>query len=187
LHLFFLYLHKFINFMQNAFSSLCAAAAIATSMLFPLSVNAEDVSADRIARLEARLLELESRLANTEQETKEVKVLAASNSAGVSNSAILNNTATLDILAGSAWRNLRWTQPEQWTEVRRGISEEKVIELLGSPPRSVKSAKPRVDKVAYYETSIRDRSNTLRGKVSYRGGKVIAVQKPDFKARKQAQ
>ena len=173
--------------MQNAFTSLCATATIATSMLFPFSVKAEDVSADRIARLEARLLELESRLADTEQQTKEVKVLAASNSAGVSNSAILNNTATLDILAGSAWRNLRWTQAEQWAEVRRGISEAKVIELLGNPPRSVKSAKPRVDKVAYYETSIRDRSNSLRGKVSYRDGVVVAFQKPNFKAHQSAQ
>ena len=163
--------------MQNAFSSLSAVAAIATSMLFPLSVNAEDLSAARIARLEARLLELESRLADTEQATKEVKVLAASNSAGVSQESVLSNRGTLDILAGSAWRNLRWTQPEQWVEVRRGISEEKVIELLGSPPRSVKSAKPRVDKVAYYETSIRDRSNLLRGKVSYKDGLVSCFPK----------
>ena len=173
--------------MRNTLSKACAAALVVTTSLLPFYVQAEDATVDRIARLEARLLELESRLADTEQETKEVKVLAASSNAGMSNGSILGNTATLDILAGSAWRNLRWTQAEQWTEVRRGISEEKVIELLGSAPRSVKSAKPRVDKVSYYETSIRDRSNSLRGKVSFRNGMVIAVQKPNFKSHKQAQ
>jgi len=61
-----------------------------------------------------------------------------------------------------------------------------VIELLGSPPRSVKSLKPRVDKVIYYETSIRDSSNSLRGKISFKDGIVIAVQKPNFKSLKLA-
>lgn len=172
--------------MRITLHNICSVALVVAAPFVSFQMQAEEVSAARIARLEARLLELESRLADTEQETKEVKVLAASNSAGVSNGSILGNTATLDILAGSAWRNLRWTQPEQWTEVRRGISEEKVIELLGSAPRSVKSAKPRVDKVSYYETSIRDRSNSLRGKVSFRDGMVIAVQKPNFKSHQQA-
>jgi hypothetical protein len=157
-----------------------------TASLMPLHAQATDANADRIARLEARLIELESRLADTEQETKEVKVLAASGNVGASNASILGNTATFDILAGSAWRNLRWTQEEQWDGVRRGVSEATVIELLGNPPRSVKSVKPRVDKVSYYETSIRDRANSLRGKVSYRDGMVIAVQKPNFKSLKQA-
>ncbi len=129
---------------------------------------------------EARIVELEARLAEAEQETKEVKVLAANSNAGASSSHILGNTATYDILANSAWRNLRWTNEEQWVDVRPGISMEKVIELLGSPPRSVDSVKPRVDEVFYYETSIRDRTNALRGKVSFRKGKVLTVEKPNF-------
>ena len=134
-----------------------------------------------IARLEQRLLLLEQRLAETEQETKEVKVLASSAVAsGGSSSAVLGNQATFDILAGSAWRNLRWTQEEQWEGIERGMTEEQVIELLGEAPRSVKSLKPRVDKVLYYEASLRDRSNALRGKVSFKGGKVISFKKPLF-------
>jgi hypothetical protein len=83
-------------------------------------------------------------------------------------------------MASSAWRKLRWTQPEQWEALRPGVSEETVIDALGRPPRSVKSLKPRVDKVFYYETSIRDKSNSLRGQISFRKGQVLTVQKPNF-------
>jgi outer membrane protein assembly factor BamE (lipoprotein component of BamABCDE complex) len=166
--------------------NVCLVAALATASAVPLNAADATVDADRIARLEARLLELESRLADTEQETKEVKVLASSAAAGGNNASILGNQATFDILANSAWRNLRWTQEDQWDGIRRGITEEQVVELLGHPPRSVKSMKPRVDMVYWYETSIRDRSNAIRGKISFKDGKVIAIEKPNFKAQAMA-
>ena len=140
-----------------------------------------ETDAERIARLEQRLLALESRLAEQEQETKEVKVLATTSAAtGGESGSILGNAATFDILAGSAWRNLRWTQEEQWAEIRPGISEERVIELLGYPPRSVDSLKPRIDKVFWYETSLRDTASSLRGKISFRDGRAVYVTKPNF-------
>ena len=144
-------------------------------------------TADQLVRLEKRLAELEARLAEAEQDTKEVKVLATAGAGNVGSSSVLANRATYDILANSAWRNLRWTQEEQWAGIRKGISEEKVVELLGAAPRSVKSLKPRVDKVLYYETSLRDDGNTLRGKISFKDGVVIAVSKPKFQAQKRAQ
>lgn len=156
------------------------------------AAGAADVAdSERIARLEQRLLELEQRLASQEQETKEVKTLAASSAAGAANAGqsgttFSGNPLALDIMANSAWRNLRWTQEEQWEGVRRGISEEKVIELLGPPPRSLDSLKPRVDRVFWYETSLRDRSNALRGKISFKDGRVTAIKKPNFQAVKQA-
>lgn len=166
--------------------NVCCVALVATASAVTLSAADTGSDADRIARLEARLIELEARLSDTEQETKEVKVLASSAAATGGNANILGNQATFDILAGSAWRNLRWTQEEQWKGIRNGITEEQVVEFLGHPPRSVKSMKPRVDMVYWYETSIRDRSNSLRGKISFKDGKVIAVQKPNFKAVKTA-
>lgn len=164
----------------------CALALLAVAPM--VSVNAaQSVSdAERLARMEARLMELEARLAENEQSTKEVKVLATNSAAGVNNSSILGNAATYDILANSAWRNLRWTQEEQWKTIRKGMTEEQVIEALGNPPRSVKSVKPRVDKVAYYETSIRDSANALKGRVSYKDGKVIDFDKPNFQTLRQA-
>jgi hypothetical protein len=160
-------------------------AALPSTSLFA------DADAERMARLEARLLELEQRLAETEQETKEVKVLASSSAAsaasGGNNASILGNAATFDILAGSAWRNLRWTQEEQWAGIKRGVTEEKVIELLGYPPRSLDSLKPRIDKVYWYETSIRDKSSGMSGKISFRDGRVVSFEKPDFSKKPPAQ
>jgi len=180
-----------------------AVALVATVLSTPIYAADADATADRMAQLEARLIamearlaasnvsearmvELETRLAEAEQETKQVKALAATGG-NVSQASILGNAATFDILANSAWRNLRWTQAEQWEAVRPGVSMAAVVEALGHPPRSVDSLKPRVDEVFYYETSIRDDGNSLRGKISFRKGKVLTVQKPNFKANKAAQ
>ena len=197
--------------MRITLPNALVAALLASALLTPSFAADSDATEARMARMEARLIEmearlaaaekapqpaassvseariveLESRLAEAEQETKEVKVLAA-NSAN-NESSILGNQKTFDILANSAWRNLRWTEEDQWTEVKPGVSMSKVIEALGSPPRSVDSLKPRVDEVFYYETSIRDDGNSLRGKVSFRKGKVLTVEKPNFKANKAAQ
>lgn len=148
-----------------------------------LHATSEEEMAAKMALLEKRLAELESRLADNEQETKEVKVLAANTSAstGAADAGALGNSATFDILAGSAWRNLRWTQEDQWEGIVKGSTIEEVEAALGHPPRTIESLKPRVDLVYYYETSIRDRENGLRGKVSFKKGKVIAVTKPDFR------
>ena len=156
-----------------------AVALLAPVLFAPLCAADSAASADRMAQLEARLIAMEARLAEAEQETKEVKTLAATGGS-VPSSSVLGRGAAFDIMAHNAWRNLRWTQPEQWEAVRPGVSEEIVIDALGSPPRSVKSLKPRVDKVFYYETSIRDRGNSLRGQISFRKGQVLTVQKPNF-------
>ncbi len=173
--------------MRITLTNVCTVALLATASIGSLSAAESSTDAERIARLEARLLQLEARLSETEQETKEVKVLASSAAATGGNASILGNQATFDILANSAWRNLRWTQEEQWAGIRPGITEEQVVEFLGHPPRSVKSMKPRVDKVFYYETSIRDRSSSMRGKISFKKGIVIDVQKPAFNVQKSAQ
>jgi len=182
----------------------CAVALLAPVLFAPLCSADADAGTDRMGQLEARLIamearlaaaeqvqpvpsgvseariaELETRLADAEQETKEVKALAATGG-NIPSSSILGRGATFDILANSAWRKLRWTQPEQWEAVRPGISADAVIDALGKPPRSVKSLKPRVDEVFFYETSLGDRSNSLRGKVSFRKGKVVTIQKPNF-------
>lgn len=168
--------------MRISLFNLSVLAASAVAMTLPLQSTFAETDSDRVARLEQRLLQLEQRLAETEQETKEVKVLATNSvvSGGEANSSILGSAATFDILAGSAWRNLRWTQEEQWAGVKRGVTEEKVIELLGYPPRSLDSLKPRVDKVYWYETSLRDTSSGMHGKVSFKKGRVVSVEMPDF-------
>ena len=165
--------------MRITYFNTFAVALLAPVLFAPLYAADADAATDRMAQMEARLIAMEARLASAEQETKEVKALAATGG-NVPSSSILGRGAAFDIMADSAWRNLRWTQPEQWEAVRPGVSEEIVIDALGRPPRSVKSLKPRVDKVFYYETSIRDKGNSLSGQISFRKGQVLTVQKPNF-------
>lgn len=165
------------------FSFLKTSRALATMGVILLSASSlfADADAERMARLEARLAELEERLEENEEQDAKTKVLATNRGdSGEGNNSILGNAATFDILAGSAWRNLRWTQEEQWAGIKPGVSEEKVIELLGYPPRSVDSMKPRIDKVYWYETSIRDTFSGISGKVSFRKGRVVSFERPDF-------
>ena len=158
---------------------LCASSVLLVVSTVPtVSAASEEEMAAKLALMEKRLAELESRLSDNEQKTKEVKVLAA-NSGSNANRGILGSGATLDILSNSAWRNLRWTQEDQWKTVVNGASIEQVNDALGKPPRTVKSLRPQVDLVYFYETSIGDKHG-LNGKVSFRKDKVIAVIKPDF-------
>jgi len=150
---------------------LCATAVLFCAPALH-AANIEEMAA-QIAAMEKRLARLESRLAINEQKTKEVKVQASNASGSVANS------TTMGILSNSAWRNLRWTEEDQWQTVVNGASIEQVHEALGKPPRTIKSLRPQVDLVYFYEISIGDKHG-LRGKVSFRKGKVIAVTKPDF-------
>ena len=157
----------------------CATSALLVVSAVPsVSAASEEEMAAKLALMEKRLAQLESRLSDNEQKTKEVKVLAA-NSGSNANRGILGSGATLDILSNSAWRNLRWTQEDQWKTVVKGATLEQVTDALGKPPRTIKSLRPQVDLVYFYETSIGDKHG-LNGKVSFRKDKVIAVIKPDF-------
>ena len=203
-------MHYSPKYMRITLLNTYAVALLAPVLFAPLCAADADAGTDRMAQLEARLIamearlvtaeqvqpaasnvseariaELESRLAEAEQETREVKALA-SIGGNASSSSIFGRGAALDIMVNSAWRKLRWTQPEQWEAVRPGVSVDAVIDALGKPPRTVISLKPRVDEVFFYETSLGDRSNSLSGKVSFRKGQVVKVQKPNFQQQTQA-
>lgn len=194
------------NFASNMRYMASYIPRIACVFLFPVftfgtamagSGDASSQESDRLEKMEARIRALEARLEENEAESEEareearrmreeaqqkLKEAETLNEAADSGNedTILRRQASMDILAGSAWRNLRWTREEQWEGIEKGVSKEKVVELLGTPPRSVDSMKPRVDEVYFYETSLMDRSNALRGKISFRKGKVLSVEAPNF-------
>lgn len=175
----FLRLYRSIHINSMRIISLNTALFNTLAISLTCAASAGEVSSleKRITDLEARILVLESRLSTSEAELKTVqRVTDTVQAAGEM------NQSSFDILKNSAWRTLRWTRPEQWEGIRVGISEERVIELLGEAPRSVKSLKPRVDRVLYYETSLGDQKNALSGKISFYEGAVIAVRSPNFRA-----
>ncbi|MEM8868328.1 MAG: carbohydrate porin [Verrucomicrobiota bacterium] len=167
--------------MLSKFYTLCALAVVASAFSsHDLAAESDAALEARLAKLEARVAELEARLAETEQETKEVKVLASSSQSAPTQAAPGSSGFAADIMARSAWRNYRWTEPEQWDGIQKGITIDRVVELLGEPPRTVKSLKPRIDLVYYYETSLKDTFNSVRGKVNFKDGIVVSAIRPDF-------
>ncbi|MGC6455707.1 MAG: hypothetical protein ACON39_06260 [Coraliomargaritaceae bacterium] len=167
--------------IQSILPTLLLAAAAWLSAPFVSANTQKEVDmAAKIAELEKRLADMEERLSDTEQETKEAKVLATNVGGAASGEAGIIRSAALDILSNRAWRNLRWTQEEQWEGIEKGTSIDTVVEQLGYPPRTVKSLKPRVDLVYFYETSLRDSVNGVRGKIAFKDGVVTTVTKPDF-------
>ena len=134
--------------------------------------------AAKLALMEKRLAQLESRLSDNEQKTKEVKVLATNT--GASNRGILGGGATLPKYSATA-RGVTFAGLRKISGKRSSREQHlsKLHDALGKPPRTVKSLRPQVDLVYFYETSIGDKHG-LNGKVSFRKDKVIAVIKPDF-------
>lgn len=226
------------RFSSTYYTLLARFALIGFALVVPSLVSAESeplyIEGSQVAKmtadmeaLERRVAQLEARLANTEQATREIKkskeaqaikavkavnrcnecaappaelgcgstlgptLGPTANSGSVTGSVTGSATgdvspqgvhrgASLDLLAKRAWRNLRWTQKNQWDGIEKGTSIETVVEKLGVPPRTVKSLKPRVDLVYFYETSLRDSVNGVRGKIAFKDGVVTTVAKPDF-------
>jgi hypothetical protein len=144
-----------------------AICAFFAGSLLGQSEESTDALKKRLATMEARLAALEKRPSPT----------ASANSRGSS-----INPAAMDILTKSAWRDLRWTEQKQWDNLRHGMSIQEVVELLGRPPRSVKSLKPKIDLVYFYEASLLDSSSTIKGKVSFKNGVVVDFLTPDFQS-----
>jgi hypothetical protein len=144
-----------------------AICAVLTANVIGQPDESVDALKKRLAAMETRLAALEKRPSPT----------ASANSRGSS-----INPAAMDILTKSAWRDLRWTEQKQWDNLRHGMSIQEVVELLGRPPRSVKSLKPKIDLVYFYEASLLDSSSTIKGKVSFKNGVVVDFQTPDFQS-----
>lgn len=182
----------------------------ATVSIATPAVDGAEVDEDRFARLEARVAELESRLSETEKkigqaasthseerEEREERIaelearLAKAEQDATTVKQEREGLSTVDDksllvdrsdtkLSNRAWNNPKWMEPAQWAKIQPGLSKTQVIELLGEPPRSVQSLKPRIDEVFYYQTGLQTGNDSLLGKVSFRKEKVVLIRKPDF-------
>ncbi len=132
----------------------------------------------RIARLESRIAELEARLDVNEREASQVREMAQSQPAPR-----YENQPQAQPQNNPQWQQPaeRWQNPTNWARIERGMSEEAVLQILGSPPRIIPSLKPRVDDVYIYETNMNFGGTTLRGRISFRDGEVISIDAPNFR------
>lgn len=144
--------------------------------------DAQPAPTDSVAELVNAVNELQIRIANLEsrlEQYERVESIAIVKDAHPS-----DENAGMHLAKENAWRKYRWTDPAQWAQIEKGISQKEVIEALGNPRRWIKSMKPGVDMVYFYEIGGRfirlDKSAKLKGRVSFRKGVVINFQKPDF-------
>ena len=196
-----------MGFMYSILPKACLAAVFictATVSVAIAVVDGAEAGEDRFARLEARVAELESRLSETEKKIAqaasahseeriaelETRLAKAEQDAATvqqkreNSSTVDDKSSTVSLsdtkIPNRAWSNSEWMEPAQWDKIKPGLSKAQVIEFLGEPPRSVKSLKPRVDEVFYYQTGLKTGNDSLLGKVSFRKEKVVSIEKPDF-------
>ncbi|MGC9449798.1 MAG: hypothetical protein ACP5I4_00005 [Oceanipulchritudo sp.] len=148
---------------------------LVSSSLFISAFAHAQTMEERVGDLEARVSALEARLADAEAESAQVKERVE---AAEQEKESWVSVDKLNPFVRHAWVNEAWTRPEPWQSVKNGLSPEEVVNILGEPTRTVRSLKPKVDLVYFYEGNIQ--GNRIRGKVSFRDGSVVSFQKPDF-------
>jgi hypothetical protein len=143
--------------------------------LFTLACAHAQTMEERVADLEARLATLEARLSDAEAESAEVKERVKAAEVEKDDRLSLDS---LNPFVRHAWVNEAWTRPEPWKSVKEGQTPDEVEKILGEPTRTVRSLKPKVDLVYFYEGNIQ--GHKIRGKVSFRKDVVVSLKVPTF-------
>lgn len=163
---------------------------ILTYILFVLCgtvnlLNASDAilapsNTDSVAELVNSINDLEIRIANLESRLEQYERVEHNSMPHSAMPNSKNEFGRMHLAKEHAWRKYRWTDSAQWSQIKKGISKAAVVDALGNPPRWVKSMKPRVDMVYFYEMGGRFTVSKLKGQVSFKDDMVVAFQKPDF-------
>jgi hypothetical protein len=82
-----------------------------------------------------------------------------------------------DELAG----DIPWLRPEPWTALRKGMTSEEVIALLGEPTYDEPSLNRRIDRVFTYRGRNSDTNQRVVGKVRFENDKVVNFELPEFR------
>ena len=130
---------------------------------------------ERVMDLEARIVALEARLGDAEAEAAAALERADKMEEEKKSWVSMDN---MNPFVRHAWVNEAWTREESWAAIREGLSPDEVVAILGEPTRTVRSLKPMVDLVYFYEGSIQ--GNKIRGRISFRDDATIHFKKPTF-------
>ena len=143
--------------------------------------DAQPAPSDSVAELVNAVNELKIRIANCEARLEQYERVESNS---MPQASFREPFAGMHLAQKNAWRKYRWTDPAQWAQIKKGISQSAVLKALGNPPRWVESMKPSIDTVYFYEIGGRFKGGkkgaNLKGKVSFKKGLVVNFQKPDF-------
>lgn len=134
------------------------------------ALHAEDVvrNPDRVAYLQARLLELEgtgSGMSATQAMVEPV----------TSESTAVSEESEKPAPLATGWQNAA-----AWERLELGMSPSEVVAILGQPEKTLNSLQSGVNHVYYYERSIHRWSSQLRGQVEFDGQQAVEILRPKF-------
>jgi hypothetical protein len=111
-----------------------------------------------VAQLKRRIADQDARIAELERAVKSLQLAAAPLPAPIPS------------------ETPAWHRPSNWTQIKKGMSEAQVVEILG-PPTSVDSS---IDKRILLYTPDSSSTSTLQGSVTLVDDRVIAMTPPAF-------
>ena len=125
-----------------------------------------------VDRLEARVLELESRL-------EPDRSMLADQSAGN----IEQNNSMIDRVVDAVWVreesiNYPWLDSTKWGAIEIGMSSEEVLQILGKPTTDEPSLNRRVDVVYTYRGRRSGTGEKVTGKVRFFHDEVVSIEVP---------
>jgi outer membrane protein assembly factor BamE (lipoprotein component of BamABCDE complex) len=146
-----------------------------------MSVAAE-VTKEEFLALQKRVEELESAVRvvkNTQVEAIATETFAAMPMTQDDRNSLIENVVE-KIQAQEESANFPWMEASKWVNVRKGMTPEEVVTLLGQPTLNEPSLHKRVDFVYTYQGRRVATAKKVTGIIRFYKGKVIEVEAPDL-------
>ena len=135
-----------------------------------------------LKKLNANLERLEQRLDDIDQrvdavETVNAATIASAQTAGPPNPTLIDRMVEA-VQAREESIRYPWMDTEIWSQVKKGMSEEEVGDILGEPTLDDPSLYKRIDKVHTYRGRRPMTGELVLGKVKYYRSKVVSIETP---------
>ena len=170
--------------MKNIYNKHLLQCVLSGLVLFssPSMSVATEVTKEEFLALQKRVEELESAVRvvkNTQVEAIATETFAAMPMTQDDRNSLIENVVE-KIQAQEESANFPWMEASKWVNVRKGMTPEEVVTLLGQPTLNEPSLHKRVDFVYTYQGRRVATAKKVTGIIRFYKGKVIAVEAPDL-------
>jgi len=170
--------------MKNIYNKHLLQCVLSGLVLFssPSMSVATEVTKEEFLALQKRVEELESAVRvvkNTQVEAIATETFAAMPMTQDDRNSLIENVVE-KIQAQEESANFPWMEASKWVNVRKGMTPEEVVTLLGQPTLNEPSLHKRVDFVYTYQGRRVATAKKVTGIIRFYKGKVIEVEAPDL-------
>lgn len=155
-----------------------------TALLISASTHlaAQEVSREEFQALQARVQQLEAQLNVTRDQQIEAIAAEAVASMPASNEKEERASFVEDVVKVIQQReeatNYPWMDPNKWVQIRKGMSPESVIAILGEPTLDEPSLHKRKDRVFTWQGRRVATNERVEGIIRFYRGEVIEIEPP---------